>query len=73
VGTDDSRNGWSPADDGLSFDAKNVKVITAEGVVTLRGAVGSEAERARIESIARAVSDVQRVDYQLEVATANVR
>lgn len=55
------------ADDALSMDAKNVKVITSEGIVTLRGPVASEAERARIESLARGMSDVRRVDSQLEV------
>lgn len=54
-------------EDGLSMDARNVKVITSNGIVTLRGPVDSEAERARIEALARGMSEVRRVDSQLEV------
>jgi osmotically-inducible protein OsmY len=53
--------------DGLSMDAKNVKVVTAEGVVTLRGPVKSEEEKTQIEKIAAAATGVKRVDNQLEV------
>lgn len=55
------------AEDGLSMNGKNVKVITVDGVVTLRGPVESDAERARIEAVARGMSEVRRVDSQLEV------
>lgn len=51
----------------LSMNAHNVKVITENGVVTLRGPVDSAAERDTIESIAVAVAGVTRVDNQLEV------
>lgn len=53
--------------DALSMDAKNVKVITAEGVVTLRGPVKSEQEKTEIGKIAAATTGVKRVDNQLEV------
>jgi hyperosmotically inducible periplasmic protein len=54
------------ADDTLSFDAKNVKVITADGVITLRGPVKNEAERAAIEDIARRNAAGNRVNSHLE-------
>lgn len=53
--------------DGLSTDAKNVKVVTADGVVTLRGPVKSEQEKTEIAKIAAATTGVKRVDNQLEV------
>ena len=54
----------------FSTDAENVKVITDEGVVTLRGAVESDGERNAIVEIARRSSSGLgfRVDDQLEVA-----
>ena len=56
-------------DDTLSTTGKNVKVITVDGVVTLRGPVKSEQEKAAIASITRSVSGVKRVDNQLETVT----
>ncbi len=55
------------ADDQLSNNAKNIKIITVNGVVTLRGPVENAAEKDRIEKIARGVTNVKRVDNQLEV------
>jgi len=54
-------------DDSLSFTAKNVKIITVDGKVTLRGPVKSEAERSAIEAAARRVAGAAQVDNQLEV------
>jgi osmotically-inducible protein OsmY len=54
-------------DDSLSMNAHNVKIITANGVVTLRGPVKSETERAAVEARAKQVAGVQRVNNQLEV------
>jgi osmotically-inducible protein OsmY len=54
-------------DDSLSFTAKNVKIITVDRKVTLRGPVKSAAERATIAAAARRVAGA-RVDNQLEVA-----
>ena len=55
------------ADGSLSFTAKNVKIITQNGKVTLRGPVKSEDERSRIEAAARKVAGAAQVDNQLEV------
>jgi osmotically-inducible protein OsmY len=57
------------ADDTLSMNAHNVKIITVDGVVTLRGPVESAAEKSVIEAKARSVAGVARVDSQLEVDT----
>jgi len=56
------------ADDSLSTDAKNVKIVTNGGAVTLRGPVDSASERATVESKARAVAGSATVQNQLEVA-----
>jgi hyperosmotically inducible periplasmic protein len=56
-------------DDGaLSFDAKNVKIVTSGAVVTLRGPVKDLAEKNAIEAKAKQVAGVTRVDNQLEIA-----
>jgi hyperosmotically inducible protein len=56
-------------DDSLSTNAKNVKIITNDGTVTLRGPVKSEKEKAEIEAKAKQVAGVKRVDNQLEVVS----
>lgn len=56
------------ADDTLSQDAKNVKIITNGGVVTIRGPVKSAAERAAVEAAARRMAGGNRVDNQVEIA-----
>lgn len=55
--------------DALSTTGKNVKIITVDGVVTLRGPVKSTGEKSQIATIAQNVGGVKRVDNQLEVAT----
>jgi len=55
------------ADDTMSTNAENCKIMTADGVVTLRGPVDSQAEKDAIEAKARAVAGVARVENQLEV------
>lgn len=55
-------------DDTLSMSAKNVKIITVDGVVTLRGPVKSEQEKAAIAAMAQKTDNVKRVDNQLEIA-----
>ena len=55
--------------DGLSMTAENVKIITVDGVVTLRGPVKDAQERATIGDIAQRVQGVKRVDNQLEIAS----
>ena len=53
--------------DGLSTNAKNVKVITQDGVVTLRGPVKTAQEKTTVAGIARKAAGVKRVDDQIEV------
>jgi hyperosmotically inducible periplasmic protein len=55
------------ADDDLSMNAKNVKIITVDGVVTLRGPVKSAAEKAKLASVSKKTAGVKRVDDQLEI------
>jgi osmotically-inducible protein OsmY len=57
------------ADDSLSTNGKNVKVITIDGKVTLRGPVKSDQEKAAIAAKAQQVAGVKNVDNQLEIAT----
>jgi osmotically-inducible protein OsmY len=52
----------------LSIDARNAKIITADGKVTLRGPVQSAEERDTLARIALAVAGEGNVDNQLEVA-----
>ena len=54
----------------LSRDARNAKIITADGKVTLRGPVKSLDERETLDRIARDVAGEGNVDNQLEVAAA---
>jgi len=55
-------------DNSLSTNAHNAKIITAKGgIVTLRGVVDNAAEKDAVESKAKAVAGVSRVDNQLEV------
>lgn len=61
------------ADDTLSFDAKNVQVVTTGGVVTLRGPVKNQAERAAVEDIARRNAAGNRVDTQLTIPTPDTQ
>ena len=53
--------------DGLSFTAKNVKIIAADGRVTLRGPVKSQAEKTRVEQVARQAAGSASVVSQLEI------
>lgn len=55
-------------DDSLSVNAQNIKVITIDSVVTLRGPVEDAKERDQIAAIASRTSGVSKVDNQLEVA-----
>jgi osmotically-inducible protein OsmY len=55
------------ADSSLSTNAKNVKVITVDGTVTLRGPVKSEKEKADIVAKAQQIAGVKRVEDQLEI------
>ena len=55
------------ADDTVSPLARQVVVTTTEGVVTLRGPVGSAEERLVLASLAESAPGVRRVDDRLEV------
>jgi hyperosmotically inducible periplasmic protein len=55
-------------DKSLSTYAHNVKVISANGTVTLRGPVRSEDEKAAIEAKAKEVAGVSSVMNELTVA-----
>ena len=55
------------ADDTLSANAKNVKVITRDGMVTLRGPVKNEQERKSIEEKATLIAGAGKVTNLLEV------
>lgn len=54
-------------DTEMSTNAQNVKIITEEGRVTLRGPVATAAERTQIDRIAQEVAGAGNVDNQLEV------
>lgn len=54
-------------DTEMSINAQNVKIITQNGRVTLRGPVKSEDEKAQIERLAQEVAGAGNVDNQLEV------
>jgi hyperosmotically inducible protein len=55
------------SDSALSTNAQNVKIISQDGNVTLRGPVKSEQEKKEIEAKAKQAAGVKRVDNQLEV------
>ena len=54
-------------DGELSMTAKNIKIITAEGQVTLRGPVKTAEEKAKIDQLARSAAGGAKIDDQLEV------
>jgi len=54
--------------EGMSMNGQNCKIVTdSTGMVTLRGVVDSQAERASIEAIAKQIAGPAKVDNQLEV------
>ena len=55
------------ADDSLTMTATNVKIITADGKVTLRGPVKTAAEKAKIAQLAQKEAGKATIDNQLEV------
>jgi hyperosmotically inducible periplasmic protein len=54
-------------DKSLSTMAHNVKIVSLNGAVTLRGPVKSDEEKATIDAKAQAIAGTQKVDNQLEV------
>ena len=51
----------------LSMNAKNIKIISINGDVTLRGPVRNSAEKDKIAKLAKAVSGVNSLNNELEV------
>jgi len=51
----------------LSMTAKNVKIITINGMVTLRGPVNTPAEKAMIAKLAHSAAGNAKIENQLEV------
>jgi len=57
------------ADANLSTDAHNVKIVTLDGVVTLRGPVKSEAEKTRVAALAaQTAGSADKVKNLVQVA-----
>jgi osmotically-inducible protein OsmY len=54
-------------DKSLSVSAHNVKMMAADGAVTLRGPVASDDEKGKVEALVKQVSGVTSVDNQLDV------
>ena len=52
--------------ESLSVNAQNIKIITRHGVVTLRGPVESEAEKNKLQDIAKQTPGVMQVNNELE-------
>lgn len=53
--------------DEFSMDAKNIKVITRDGEVTLRGPVDTAAELEKISVLVKAMPGLKSLDNQLQV------
>lgn len=51
----------------LSMNAKNIKVITRNGEVTLRGPVGSQSEIDKIVTLAKAIPGIKTLNNELEI------
>jgi len=58
-------------DGGLSTSAKNIKVITANGHVTLRGPVKTAQEKAKIDQLAKSAAGGAQIDNQVDVKGSN--
>jgi hyperosmotically inducible periplasmic protein len=56
------------ADKSLSMTAKNIKVISSDGNVVLRGPVKTEEEKIAIGDKATAIAGANNVNNQLEIA-----
>ena len=54
-------------DDSLSINAQNIKIVTSNGNVTLRGPVKTDREKEAIEAKAKQVTGVHSVTNLLEV------
>jgi len=59
------------ADKSLATKAHNVKLVANGGAVVLRGPVDSDAEKTKVEQIARGVAGVTSVENALDVKMTN--
>ena len=55
------------SDKSLSATAKNIKIITENDTVTLRGPVNTAEEKSKIEQLAQSAAGNAKIDNQLEV------
>jgi hyperosmotically inducible periplasmic protein len=55
----------------LSMTAKNIKIITDNGQVTLRGPVKTAQEKAKIDQLAKSAAGGAQIDDQLDVKGSN--
>lgn len=55
------------ADNSLSTNAQNIKIITINGIVTLRGPVSSAQEMDKILQKVNQISGIKQIDNQIEV------
>jgi hyperosmotically inducible periplasmic protein len=58
-------------DSDLSTTAKNIKIITNNGQVTLRGPVKNAQEKAKIDQLARPAAAGAKIDDQLDIKRTN--
>jgi len=58
-------------DSELSTTAKNIKIITNNGQVTLRGPVKNAQEKAKIDQLARSAAGGTKIDDRLDVKGSN--
>ncbi len=57
------------ADESLTVYAHNVKIITTDGVVTLKGPVTSIEERQRVADIASNIAGMDRIHDEMDIVT----
>jgi osmotically-inducible protein OsmY len=58
-------------DSELSTTAKNIKIITNNGQVTLRGPVKNAQEKTKVDQLARSAAGGAKIDDQLDVTGSN--
>ena len=58
-------------DSELSTTAKNIKIITNNGQVTLRGPVKNAQEKTKIDQLAKSAAGGAKIDDQLDVKGSN--
>nr|WP_166154701.1 BON domain-containing protein [Neochlamydia sp. AcF84]NGY94496.1 hypothetical protein [Neochlamydia sp. AcF84] len=54
-------------DDSLSMNAKNIRIITIDGVVTLRGPIATLEEREIIIGKTKEIPGIKKIENQLEI------